>query len=180
MARKKQQTYNDMVRAMEEAQKKVISKRDHIADVIGDELDYITAAILGDLSDTELRRVARLMFSKARMFVNLAELNTLKQQFQDAEGAAMVDGEIRYNRDKNCWEIWDTEANKQVGLLQDGMYVEFFNDFVSGGDWTPAKVHMGISDSWCFAVERNDPSNEAGIEFMLGGMRVRYHKANRA
>ena len=67
MARKKQLTYNEMVNKMKVLQEDAIAAADRIAEVIGDELDYRTAAILGDLSTAELRRVARLMFDNARL-----------------------------------------------------------------------------------------------------------------
>lgn len=170
MARKKQQTYNDMLRAVEEAQKNVISKRNHIADVIGEELDYTTAAILGDFSDATLRRVARLMFSHAKMFANLAGLDTSKmRQSQDAEDNPMVKGELRYNPGKSCWEVRDLETKQLIGKLRDGMHI----DLLSGGNWVPAKVGVAVHDSWFLNVDKDVPGSMDGFIGLFGGLYVR-------
>lgn len=172
MARKKQQTYNDMVRAVEEAQKNVISKRNHIAAVIGEELDYATAAILGDFSDAKLRCVARLMFSRAKMFANLVELNTPNaRQFQDAEEDSPLEGELRYNPTKICWEIWDPEANQLIGQLRDGMCLDLLN----GGNWVPAKVGVAITENWFVDAGKDVPGTIDGFIGLFDGLYVRLH-----
>jgi len=177
MARKKQLTYNEMVNKMKVLQEDVIAAADRIAEVIGDELDYRTAAILGDLSTAELRRVARLMFDNASLFVNLVELDTSKpQRSRDTEDAPMVEGEVQSNYAKNRWEIWDMEANKRIGMLRDGMRVEILEN----GKWVPARVRMRISDIWHFDVEEDAPGTRDGMEFMLSGLRVRIRGTDRA
>jgi len=172
MARKKPLTYNDVVRTIAEMQQLLGARKRHMVEVLADAMDDRTAAMLGDFSDAELHRLAHFMFANARLFVNLSKNNTLKlQQSQNAEDASMVDGEIRYNYDKNCWEIWDTETGKQIGTLQDGMQVDLFCDHDES--WIPTKVGMYITDLWYFNVGKDVPDY---LGNMIDGLRVRCHR----
>lgn len=125
MARKKQQTYNEMVTEMGDMRQKIDAARDHIADVLASQMDYATARTLGDLTDRELRLVADLMFLHSRLFRDLALHGAKPQQLQDEEDGSMVEGELRHNIKEHCWEVWD--AGKKVGALRDGMCVELSN-----------------------------------------------------
>ena len=108
MARKKRQTYSHMVRSMADIQKKIIGEKDRMAEVLASELDYDTALRLGDLSESELRRVARFMFDHIGMFVNLAKLDVPEsKRSRDAEDSSVAEGELRYDHAKNCWDIRD-------------------------------------------------------------------------
>ena len=54
---KKKQSYNDMVHMIDEMNVKKEADKDRIGTVMMGELDDDTAALLGDLSDADLRRV---------------------------------------------------------------------------------------------------------------------------
>lgn len=175
MARKKRQTYNDMVRMMEDIQKEASEEKNRMAGVLASELDYGTAMYLGDLSDAELRRVADLMFAYIGMFVNLAKLNMPKaQQAQPAEDASMAEGELRYNHGGSCWDVWDTETGERIGTLRNGMCVELLD----GEDWKTVEVRMSVMDIWSLLEKsKRDMLSPADSYGMFDGLRVRFHKA---
>ena len=169
MARKKRQTYSDMVRSMADIQKKIISEKDRMAEVLASELDYDTALRLGDLSESELRRVARFMFDHIELFVNLAKLNVPEsKRSQDAEDGSTVEGELRYDHAKNCWDIRDRETDQLVGKLRDGMCVDFRD--ADGKGWEPVKIRMTVSDMW-YMMKNGSPV------LMFDGLQVRIHTA---
>ena len=58
---KKPQKYNDIVRVIAEMEAKKQAEKDRIGTVMMAELDDDTAALLGDLSDSDLRRVMGLL-----------------------------------------------------------------------------------------------------------------------
>lgn len=169
MARKKKQTYNKMVQMMEDLQKAVGEERDRLAGILASALDHDTALLLGDLSDAELRRTAALMLDHIGMFVNLVRLNRPEsKRFQDAEDGPKVEGDVRYNQDENCFEVWDTEANQLVGRLHDGMCLELRE--IGGEAWVPVEIRLAILDTW-FMVENGSPRK------IFDGLRVRFHKS---
>lgn len=173
MARKKAQTYNDVVRTIVAMQQLLVARKRHMVEVLTDAMDDGTAAMLGDFTDAELRRLARLMFANAAMFVDMAELCEPKpQRSQEADDAPMVEGEVRSDCGKNCWDVWDTETAEKLGTLRDGMHVEL----LTREGWVPAQVYMCISPRWSFHA----PSLPDGVEFMLTGDRVRLRKADLA
>jgi len=168
MARKKKQTYSDMVQMMEELQERVITEKDRMAGVLASELDHDTALLLGDLSDTELRRVASFVFAHIGLFVNLAKLDAPKsQQLQAAEDGSAVEGELKYNNAENCWEIWDMETNQVTGRLRDGMRLDL--RYSADDTWTPVEIRMMLKDMW-YMVENDSPRG------IFDGLRVRFHK----
>lgn len=63
MARKKRQTYNEVVRSIAEMQALLVTQKRHMVEVLAGAMDDRTAAMLGDFNDAELRRVASLMFA---------------------------------------------------------------------------------------------------------------------
>lgn len=65
MARKKRQTYNEVVRSIAEMQALLVTQKRHMVEVLAGAMDDRTAAMLGDFNDAELRRVAALMFAHA-------------------------------------------------------------------------------------------------------------------
>lgn len=65
MARKKRQTYNEVVRSIAEMQALLVTQKRHMVEVLAGAMDDRTAAMLGDFNDAELRRVAALMFARA-------------------------------------------------------------------------------------------------------------------
>ena len=58
---KKSQKYNDIVRVIAEMEAKKQAEKDRIGTVMMAELDDDTTALLGDLSDADLRRVMGLL-----------------------------------------------------------------------------------------------------------------------
>lgn len=170
MARKKQKTYSEMVQAMSKARDEIMSLGDHTLDVMGEEMDYETIAALGDLPDATIRRTARLIFANLRMFVNLAELEKGRQA-QAAEDGSEVTGELRCNYTSDCFEVWDTETDKMVGRLRDGMSVELFDH----GKWIPGKVHLGIMAFWFIYAEKDGPVTREDCRGLYGGLKVRLH-----
>ena len=58
---KKSQKYNDIVRVIAEMEAKKQAEKGRMAKVMMAELDDDTAALLGDLSDSDLRRVMGLL-----------------------------------------------------------------------------------------------------------------------
>lgn len=173
MARKKAQTYNDVVRNIAEMQQLLVALKRHIVEVMADEMDDMTTAMLGDFSDAKLRRLARLILASLAMFVALAELCAPNpQRSQEADDAPMVEGEVRSDYGGNCWGVWDVETDERLGTLRDGMHVEF----LAREGWVPAQVYMCISPRWSFHA----PSLPDGVEFMLTGDRVRVHKSDLA
>lgn len=65
MARKKRQTYNEVVRSIAEMQALLVTQKRHMVEMLAGAMDDQTAAMLGDFNDAELRRVAALMFARA-------------------------------------------------------------------------------------------------------------------
>ena len=65
MARKKRQTYNEVVRSIAEMQALLVTQKRHMVEVLAGAMDDKTAAMLGDFNDAELRQVARMMFAHA-------------------------------------------------------------------------------------------------------------------
>ena len=63
---KKKQSYNDMVRMIAEMNVKKEAEKNRIGTVMMDELNDGTAALLGDLSDSDLRRVMGLLLPHIR------------------------------------------------------------------------------------------------------------------
>lgn len=62
MSRKKQQTYGEMARLMADMQKKMEAEKERMAGVMASALlDDKAAALLGDFSDADLRRVMVLL-----------------------------------------------------------------------------------------------------------------------
>ena len=61
---KKSQKYNDIVRVIAEMEAKKQAAKDRIGTVMIAELDDDTAALLGDLSDADLRRVMGLLLPR--------------------------------------------------------------------------------------------------------------------
>ena len=61
---KKSQKYNDIVRVIAEMEAKKQAAKDRIGMVMIAELDDDTAALLGDLSDADLRRVMGLLLPR--------------------------------------------------------------------------------------------------------------------
>lgn len=62
MARKKQLSYNDMVRAIQEMKERQVRERDRMAQVMAvGLLNSDAAARLGDCSDADLRRIVSYM-----------------------------------------------------------------------------------------------------------------------
>lgn len=170
MARKKKKTYNDIMKMMETIQKKASEEKGRMAEVLVSELDYITALRLGDLSESELRRVARFMYDHIGVFVNLAKLDMTKaQQLQAADGP-MAEGEVKYNYSENCWEILDTATGERIGTLRRGMRVEL--QAPCGEDWVPVEAEVSVMDVWRL-TEKNEGGRSIGI---FGGLQVRFHK----
>lgn len=170
MARKKQKTYSETVREVNKARDEIMSLVDHILDVMGEEMDYGTIAILGDLPDVTIRRTARLIFTILRMFVNLAELEK-GQQAQAAGDGSEVTGELWCNSTRNCFEVWDTETDEMVGRLRDGMSVELFTQ----GKWIPGKVHVVILASWFIHADKDGPVTREACFGLFDGLQIRLH-----
>ena len=169
MARKKKQTYSDMVRSMADIQKKIISEKDRMAEVLASELDYDTALRLGDLSGSELRRVARFMFDHIGMFVNLAKLDVPEsKRSRDAEDSSVAEGELRYDHAKNCWDIRDAETDERIETIHNGRCVEFRDS--DGKGWESVKIRMTVSDMW-YMMKDGSPV------LMFDGLQVRIHTA---
>ena len=61
---KKSQKYNDIVRVIAEMEAKKQAEKDRIGTMMMAELDDDTAALLGDLSDSDLRRVMGLLLPR--------------------------------------------------------------------------------------------------------------------
>lgn len=61
---KKSQKYNDIVRVIAEMEAKKQAEKDRIGTVMMAELDDDTAALLGDLSGSDLRRVMGLLLPR--------------------------------------------------------------------------------------------------------------------
>ena len=173
MARKKRQTYSDMVRTLADIQERAITEKDRMAGVLASELDHDTALRLGDLSESELRHVARFVFDHIGMFVNLAKLD-MPQRLQAAEDGPMAEGELRYDHAKNCWDIRDTDTDERIETLRNGMCVELLDD----GDWKTVEVRMSVMDIWgMWEKSKKDLPTSNGICGMFDGLRVRVHKA---
>ena len=68
MARKREMTYNDIMRNAEKMRRMAELKRERMVHIMAGTMDDKTAAALGDLSDPELSRVAVLMFGHAGEF----------------------------------------------------------------------------------------------------------------
>lgn len=164
MARKKQQTYNDMIRTMSELQEKVGTEKDRIAGVMASALDYRTAEILGDFSDTDLLRIATLMFSHIKVYADqvMSEKQGKKMKLMQQQTAGTVEGEMRHNYDEHCWDIWDTDTDKCVGKIYNGMHLEF----LYRNKWVPVRVEMQAMETWYMVLDD-------GIVNMFGGLRVR-------
>lgn len=178
MARKKRQTYNEMIRTMEDLQERAITEKDRIAGVLVSELEYEDARVLGDFSDSELKRVANLMFSNLELYVNkvIGERRTSKQhKTAEDDDFITVDGALKYNFSKHIWEIVRCEGSDEViGELYHGMDVELetFN-----GDWVPCKMQMSITDHWSMRPDKEYRDKEGETILLCGGQRVRIHKA---
>lgn len=87
MSRKKKTTYNDMKRLMKEMQEKMQQERSRMSSVMSDALltDEVTE-LLGDYSDTDLRRIMQLVAGDIRRYisqVNQEKMN--KKKHLDAE-----------------------------------------------------------------------------------------------
>ena len=73
MARKKEMTYNDIMRKAEELRGMARLKRNRMPCILAGAMDDNAAAALGNLSDADLRRVAKLMFDHAGEFAAQVE-----------------------------------------------------------------------------------------------------------
>ena len=71
MSRKKKVSYNEMKRIMEEMQEKMQQERNRMVSVMADALltDEVTE-LLGDYSDTDLRRIMTLFANDIRKYIN--------------------------------------------------------------------------------------------------------------
>ena len=71
MSRKKKTTYNDMKRLMKEMQEKMQQERNRMSSVMSDALltDEVTE-LLGDYSDTDLRRIMQFVGADIRRYIS--------------------------------------------------------------------------------------------------------------
>lgn len=84
MSRKKQQTYGEMARLMAEMQKKMEAEKGRMAEVMASALlDDKAAALLGDFSDADLRRVMVLLAGHVEQCA--AQVNAEKQARKEAQ-----------------------------------------------------------------------------------------------
>lgn len=84
MSRKKQQTYGEMARLMADMQKKMEAEKGRMAEVMASALlDDKAAALLGDFSDADLRRVMVLLAGHVEACA--AQVNAEKQARRDAQ-----------------------------------------------------------------------------------------------
>ena len=152
-----------------ETQQEIIEEKDRIAGVLASMLEHTDVALLGDLSDDELRRVASLMFTHVGVYASQVRAERTKQQLQDIEDDPVVEGELRYDCAGMCWGIWDADTDKQVGKIHPEMDIEFFED----GKWIPATIKMMIMNDWYMeAGEKYFPKTGGNIP-MFDGWRVR-------
>lgn len=83
MSRKKQQTYGEMARLMAEMQEKMKKEKERMAGVMASALlDDKAAALLGDFSDADLRRVMVLLAGHVEQCA--AQVKAEKQPKQEA------------------------------------------------------------------------------------------------
>lgn len=86
MSRKKQQTYGEMARLMAEMKKKMEAEKGRMAEVMASALlDDKAAALLGDFSDADLRRVMSLLAGHVEACA--AQVKAEKQQKKEAAQA---------------------------------------------------------------------------------------------
>ena len=84
MSRKKQQSYGEMARLMAEMQQKMTAEKERMAGVMASALlDDKAAALLGDFSDADLRRVMVLLAGHVEACA--AQVNAEKQARKDAQ-----------------------------------------------------------------------------------------------
>lgn len=89
MSRKKQQTYGEMARLMADMQKKMEAEKGRMAEVMASALlDDKAAALLGDFSDADLRRVMVLL--AGHVGACAAQVKAEKQAKKDAAQAPSV------------------------------------------------------------------------------------------
>ena len=89
MSRKKQQTYGEMARLMADMQKKMEAEKGRMAEVMASALlDDTAAALLGDFSDADLRRVMVLLAGHVEACA--AQVKADKQAKKDAAQAPSV------------------------------------------------------------------------------------------
>lgn len=84
MAKKKQVTYNDVIRNIAEMEKLAEVKRQRMAGIMAEAMDGRTAELLGDLNDTDLRRVAVRMYARADEC--LEQIMSEKRRQEQAKG----------------------------------------------------------------------------------------------
>lgn len=74
MARKKQQTYGDMVRMIADVEKRMVRERERMGNIMGCALAATdAAAVLGDCSDSDLRRIVLMMAEDAGKYLDRLE-----------------------------------------------------------------------------------------------------------
>lgn len=83
MAKRKQTTYGDMIRLMDQMQVKIKKERERMAGVMATALlDDQTAVKLGDYSDTDLRRIIIMLSGYVDECIKMLETEKQAKQSQ--------------------------------------------------------------------------------------------------